>query len=61
MHYRLPGPPVTPMGQSINTGVTFATLAVVCLQGYWGSPIFLWGYGSMMLRFIMQMGNIKNL
>ena len=59
--YRFPGPPTSKVGQSINTGVSLATLAYVCLQGYWGNPIFMWGCGGMVLRFILKMGNVNNL
>ena len=61
VHYRFPGPPVTPVGQAFNTGVSISALAYICLQGYWGNPVFMWGCGGMVLRFLFQIGGIDNL
>jgi hypothetical protein len=60
MHFNAP-PPQTPTGQAINTGLSVAALAVVCLQGYWSNPIFMWGCGGMIIHFILQIGNVNNL
>lgn len=61
VHYRFPGPPVTPAGQAVNTGASVTALAFICLQGYWGNPVFMWGCGGMVLRFLFQIGGITNL
>ena len=61
VRYRFPGPPATPAGQAINTGISISALAFICLQGYWGDPVFVWGCGGMVLRFLFQMGGVKNL
>ena len=53
--YRIPGPPETVVGQRINTVFAFSSLAYICLQGYWGNPIFMWGCGSMTIKFILMM------
>ena len=46
VHYRFPGPPGTLAGQTINTGVSIAALAFICLQGYWGILCLCVGYGT---------------
>lgn len=61
VQYRFPGPPTTPVGQILNTGASITALGFICLQGYWGNPVFMWGCGGMLLRFILKMGNIQNL
>ena len=59
--YNFPGPPQTVVGQRINTGASLMALAFICLQGYWGDPVFMWGCAGMVIRFLLKTGNIENL
>lgn len=41
--WRLPGPPVTPTGQYVNTLFLFSSVGWICLNAAWGNPIFAYG------------------
>lgn len=41
--WRLPGPPVTPAGQYVNTLFLFGSVGWICLNAAWGNPIFAYG------------------
>ena len=55
VNYVLPGPPQSPTGQKINTFLALASVGYVCLQGFWGNPIFFWGCAGMVGRFLLEM------
>ena len=61
VHYRFPGPPQTVAGQTVNTAISISALAYICLQGYWGNPVFAWGCGGMVLRFLLKISKVENL
>ena len=41
--WRLPPPPVSPIGQYANTAVLICAVGWICLNGAWGNPIFMSG------------------
>ena len=61
VQYRFPEPSLTPAGQALNTGASLAALGFICLQSYWGNPIFMWGCGGLIIRLILKIGHIENL
>ena len=41
--WRLPGPPMTPTGQYINTAAIIGSVGWICLNASWGNPILAYG------------------
>lgn len=41
--WRLPGPPTTAIGQYTNTIMLAGSVAWICLNAFWGSPVFAYG------------------
>ena len=39
-HFHIPGPPKTTVGKSINTLGIAAGVTLICLNGYWGNPLY---------------------
>lgn len=39
-HFCIPGPPETTLGKSVNTFGVAVGVTFICLNGYWGNPMF---------------------
>ena len=41
--WRLPGPPMNPFGQYVNTFLLIGSVGWICLNATWGNPVFAYG------------------
>ena len=41
--WRIPGPPVSPGGQYVNTLLLVGSVGWICLNASWGNPVFAYG------------------
>lgn len=41
--WRLPGPPMSPVGQYVNTVFLIGSVGWICLNASWGNPVFAYG------------------
>lgn len=39
-HFHIPGPPRTTVGKSLNTAGIALGVTLICLNGYWGNPMY---------------------